>query len=95
MRTFDGGSNDLVRWKLEVNEYLSEVRTFNRDRVTTLQVSPPDADLTLYGLNRAECEAVIALINGLRASGYTQPSAQVAEPSIGDRFSGLDLEGVS
>lgn len=94
MTVFDGGSNDLVRWKLEVDDSFLDVRTFD-GRNMVVYDRPPNADLTLYSVNRAECEAIIALINGLRASGGAEPSARVAEPSIGDRFSGLDLEGVS
>jgi len=84
--TREGG--DLVRWSLEIDEGMGEVRVVGARSPMFTQMRLIDATLTLHSISKEESIAVIALLNEMRgAVGRTMPTSP-----IGNRFSGLDLE---
>lgn len=87
--TREGG--DLIRWSLEVEEFIRQERVYGMDRPIAFVEKPPEATLTLYRISRDESVAVIAMLNEMR-SGPNIPTPEQRAPSIGDRFAGLEIE---
>lgn len=88
--TREGG--DLVRWSLEIDSGMSDVRVVGASSraLALAQTGPAVATLTLHTISREESVAVIALLNEMRSASQgvviTQP------PSIGSRFAGLEFD---
>jgi hypothetical protein len=89
--TFEGGAPDLIRWRLEVNDYTRSEYIVGSRYPVMVRERDPDADLTLYGVNRAESEAIIALVNEMRSASRGVVLTPAKGPTIGDRFSGLEI----
>lgn len=92
---YEGGlggreSSDLVRWTLEVDDGFASVDTFDGQR-GYFRERPPTAELTLHNITKAESEAVVRVINEMRSASQGVVLEPLKYPSIGDRFSGLDL----
>lgn len=89
---YEGGmgareNGDLVRWTLEVNDH--DVLVSQRGQF--LSGGPVTAELTLHDITRAESEAVVAVVNEMRSASTRTVFTPARGPTIGDRFSGLDL----
>jgi hypothetical protein len=88
MSILNGGADDLIMWTLKVDEGIGQARTLD-GRAVSFRERPPEAELTLHGVDREECEAVIALINDIRSR-----SRSISVPPVkpGSRFAGLEFE---
>ena len=87
MSVFDGGADDLIQWRIEINDLMEPMRGI--DGRPTYVRRQPDAELTLFRIDQEECEAVIALINEMRSR-----TRSISEPPVkpGNRFAGLEFE---
>jgi hypothetical protein len=93
--TYTGGlgdreGGDLVRWKLEIEDHLRQAAYTGSPYPVMVREREPEAELTLYDVTRDECIKVISILNIMR-SGPNIPTPEQRAPSIGDRFSGLEL----
>lgn len=84
----DGG--DLIRWKLEIDDGMEPMDAFGSGgRALYGRARPTTVELTLYDVSKEESIAVVQLLNEMRSAStgivLTEP------PTIGNRFSGLDL----
>jgi len=89
MSVYNGGTDDLILWTLEVDDGIRSERVFGSRYPVVFQGREPDASLTLRGINKPECEAVIAFVNEMRSR-----SQSISAPPVkpGNRFSGLEFE---
>ena len=89
MSTLNGGADDLILWTLDINEYIRSERVYGARSPVMFRERDPDADLKLHGVDKEECEAVIALINEMRSRNRSISAPPVKS---GNRFSGLEFE---
>jgi hypothetical protein len=87
--TINGGADDLVQWSLDIDNGMEAIRVYGDTRPQYVQARPVEATLTLHGVGKSECEAIIALVNDIRSR-----SLSISEPPVrpGSRFSGLEFE---
>ena len=89
MSTLSGGADDLIRWTLNINEYIIDARVYGSRSPIMMRERDPDADLTLHSVDKEECEAIIALINEMRSRNQSISAPPVKS---GNRFAGLEFE---
>jgi hypothetical protein len=96
---YEGGrggrdGSDLVRWTLEVTEDLLRVNTYDgSSRMFQQRPTTAELTLTLHDITKAESEAVVRVVNETRSASTNTVIMPSRGPTIGDRFSGLDLLG--
>lgn len=83
-----GGPSDLVRWEVDIDMGYNSVEVYGA-RPQYVKVRPVAATLTLYDMAQTEVEAIVALVNEMRATGRSEPP--IGPTPTGDRFSGLDI----
>jgi len=62
MSVFNGGADDLIQWRIEINDLMEPMRGI--DGRPTYVRRQPDAELTLFRIDQEECEAVIVTSGG-------------------------------
>ncbi len=97
MSTYEGGlgtreGGDLVRWTLNVEEFIENTRTFDSRVMQAIRTRPPEATLILHSVTKEECEAAVALVNEIRSASQGIVITPSKAPSIGDRFAGLEFD---
>jgi hypothetical protein len=60
MSVFNGGADDLIQWRIEINDLMEPMRGI--DGRPTYVRRQPDAELTLFRIDQEECEAVIGIL---------------------------------